>query len=148
MLLGPSAIQLLAHRAPLWGFRPRLSASMLNFACLAAVKSMLQFHQGAGVGQGNIDGVVLTIDVEKAFDKTTLRAQAQSLARVGFGASRMATLLSELMSSEVWVRLGDVEVGPLAHSRGKQDGCNIPFVFSAVMTSVLEALIVAWRSRG
>ena len=44
VLLGPCPMHLLLHRAPLWGFRPRISSAMLCFAASVAIKSLLQFH--------------------------------------------------------------------------------------------------------
>ena len=147
ILLGPAPMQLIVHRVPLWGFRPRLSSSMLCFATAAAVKSLLQFNSPRNIGEGNVDGILLTVDVEKAFDKTTLGAQVAALQRIGFGASHVATLVSELLSSDVFVRLGDVEVGPVPHSRGKQGGCSTPFVFSAVVAALMEPLELEWQRR-
>ena len=148
LLVGPAPMQLILHRAPLWGFRPRMSSSMLCNATSAAVKSLLQFHAIDTPAQGNVDGVFLTVDVEKAFDKTTMSAQARALDSIGFRPECLATLAAELLASGVHVRLGDVEVGPLPHSRGKQGGCSTPFVFSAVIAVLMEPLVREWRRRG
>ena len=148
VILGPSPMQLLVHRAPLWGFRPRMSSAMLCSATAAAVKTLLQFNLVDLPAQGSVDGVFLTVDVEKAFDKIGMDAQVRALTRVGFRPERIATLASELLGSSVFVRLGDAEVGPLPHTRGKQGGCSTPFVFSAVLAVVMESRVLEWQRRG
>ena len=85
--------------------------------------------------------------MEKIFDKTTLLDQARALASVGLHPAEWATLMAELCGSSVYVRLGDVEVGPLPHSRGKQGGCATPFIFSAVVCALMEPLVREWRRR-
>ena len=146
VLMGPGAVYCLLHRAPLWGFRPRLSSSMLCMATSNAVRSLLQYHDVAHPSQGVIDGVFMTVDVEKAFDKMTMDSEASALIEAGFPPDRIATLVSELVSCGVYVRLGDVEVGPLPHSRGKQGGCSTPLGFSAVLAAALAPLVRQWRS--
>ena len=93
----------------------------------------------AGRGQGDDPPYLLFIDVEKAFDNMMLQHQLRSLLSAGLEPSRVASYLGEQLRSGVWVRLGDVQAGPLPHSRGKQGGCGTPFAFNAMVTDALAS---------
>ena len=67
---------------------------------------------------------------------------------MGVPSCRVAAYLGEQLHSRVFARLGDVEAGQLAHSRGKQGGCGTPFAFNAMMTSALSAPFARWVRRG
>ena len=82
-----------------------------------------------------------------AFDNMLLEAQLQSLLAIGLPPGRVASYLGEQLQSSVFARLGDVEVGPLPHSRGKQGGCGTPFVFNAVLTHALAGCLASWDRR-
>ena len=99
-------------------------------------------------GQGDDPPFVLFIDVEKAFDKMLLEHQRRSLLQADLAPARVAAYLSEQLHSKVWARLGDVQSGPLAHSRGKQGGCGTPFSFNAMMTAALSKSFASWERRG
>ena len=151
LCLGPRPELSLLHRAPLWGFRPGLSASMLALTVQFVLHGMLTWSSARmGVDAGSrgdaaVPGYLLFIDVEKAFDCMRLPCQLEALHAAGIHPDRTAAYLCEMLHSSVWVRLGDTEVGPLKHARGKQGGCATPFVFNAMMALALEECFATWR---
>ena len=155
--LGPRPERALLPRFPLWGFRPGLAAAQLALTVQFAIHAALTFESRsassggnpcASQGQGDDPPFVLFIDVEKAFDKMLLEHQRRSLLQADLAPARVAAYLSEQLHSKVWARLGDVQSGPLAHSRGKQGGCGTPFSFNAMMTAALSKSFASWERRG
>ena len=157
LCLGPRPEVVLLSRAPLWGFRPRLCAARLAIAAQFVIHGMLnytaplaRYQDGAGgaTGEGDMPGVMLFVDVEKAFDCMQYPSQLLALRAAGIEPARAAAYMCEFLHSSVWVRLGDVEVGPLPHSRGKQGGCATPFVFNAMMAEALRPCYQRWWRQG
>ena len=154
LCLGYRPEQSLLPCCPLWGFRPYLSAALLALTAQLAIHVSLAFtvedveyHEGSR-GQGAEPHILVFVDVEKAFDKMRLPHQRRCLRSMGLPASRVCAYLSEQLHSQIFARLGDVEVGPLTHTRGKQGGCGTPFAFNAMMCSVLARPFASWVRRG
>ena len=120
----------------------------MAWAVQAAIHSSLRFAPEVGQGQGGTRIFALFMDVEKAFDNMHLPEQLDALLQAGLAPQRCVAYCTELLHSEVFVRLGDVSVGPVPHSRGKQGGCGTPFVFSAQCCAALAPCLVSWRRRG
>ena len=135
-------------RAPLWSFGPGLCASHLAWAVQAAIHSSLRIAPADGQGQGGTRCFALFADVEKAFDNMHLPHQFDALLQAGVAPRRCVAYCTELLHSEVFVHLGDVSIGPVPHSRGKQGGCGTPFVFSAQCAAALAPCLTSWRRRG
>ena len=125
---------------------------MLAFTVQSVVRGMLTWSVRPDVvevvGEGADPGLFLFLDVEKAFDNMRYDQQFSSMIQCGFPRPRAFAYMCELLHSEAWVRMGDVEVGPLAHARGKQGNCGTPHVFNAMMSVILEPCLRMWRDRG
>ena len=147
-ILGDNPERLLLHRMSMWAFRPGISCAMLAVAVKSMIASQLRYSKFDVQGEGTSNCVYLVVDVEKAFDRMRMCRQADALVATGLPSRRVATLVTEQMASEVFVRLGDVSVGPVPHSRGKQGGCSTPFAFSAVMAMAIGTCQRRWIARG
>ena len=111
LCLGIAPEMALLPHAPLWRFRPGLCASRLALAMQFLIHSLLAFDGAYSVdpeqplhasgGEGDPPGVLLFVDVEKAFGKMQYPCQWGCLSSAGLQPSRAAAYMCELLHSEV-----------------------------------------------
>lgn len=90
--------------------------------------------------QSNIEALILSLDIEKAFDHVEVPFLSALLSTLGFGLDFCRALNNQL---KVQIKLNGLISDPFVLSRGTRQGCPLsPLLFAFV----IEPLAVAVRS--
>ena len=137
VLLPPDAMDRLCRLFPVWGFRPGLNCDMMTLAFTALLQASMRWTPNNNEDEGAATMCCLFVDVEKAFDCTTLPAMERGLEYAGVSGDRIVAILREQLASWMDIQLGDVTIRGRPHARGKQGGCSTPLLFTAALCALV-----------